>query len=116
MQELEAIGLDWARTEVSVQYVDHNLLQTDEKRRRPRVSTHRLPAIRPTNRETGVASDPYAAVRSRQDDRAFLDHTLLQPARSPCLRSVGGLEVALAISGRPLNISDARGMGCPARG
>ena len=31
MQELEALGLDRARTELSVQYVDHNLLQTDEK-------------------------------------------------------------------------------------
>src|SRR6202035_6075187 len=31
MQELEALGLDRVRTEVSVQYVDHNLLQTDEK-------------------------------------------------------------------------------------
>ena len=31
MQELEALDLDRARTEVSVQYVDHNLLQTDER-------------------------------------------------------------------------------------
>ncbi len=31
MQELEALDLDHAKTEVSVQYVDHNLLQTDEK-------------------------------------------------------------------------------------
>src|SRR5438094_2429396 len=31
MQELEALGLDRPRTEVSVQYVDHNLLQTDSK-------------------------------------------------------------------------------------
>ena len=31
MLELEALGLDRARTEVSVQYVDHNLLQTDSK-------------------------------------------------------------------------------------
>src|SRR6476619_182420 len=31
MLELEAMGLDRVRTEVSVQYVDHNLLQTDEK-------------------------------------------------------------------------------------
>ncbi len=31
MQELEALHLDRARTEVSVQYVDHNLLQADEK-------------------------------------------------------------------------------------
>src|SRR5690625_6754235 len=31
MLELEAMGLDRVRTELSVQYVDHNLLQTDEK-------------------------------------------------------------------------------------
>ncbi|MBC7559424.1 MAG: aconitate hydratase, partial [Dermatophilaceae bacterium] len=31
MLELEALGLDRVRTEVSVQYVDHNLLQTDSK-------------------------------------------------------------------------------------
>jgi aconitate hydratase len=31
MLELEALGLDRAGTEVSVQYVDHNLLQTDSK-------------------------------------------------------------------------------------
>ena len=31
MQELESLGLSRARTEVSVQYVDHNLLQGDEK-------------------------------------------------------------------------------------
>ena len=31
MLELEALGLDRIRTEVSVQYVDHNLLQTDSR-------------------------------------------------------------------------------------
>src|SRR3954452_22131092 len=31
MQELEAIGLDRAGTDVSAQYVDHNLLQDDER-------------------------------------------------------------------------------------
>src|SRR5258707_80677 len=31
MLELESLGLDRVRTEVSVQYVDHNLLQTDER-------------------------------------------------------------------------------------
>jgi aconitate hydratase len=30
MLELEALGLDRVRTQVSVQYVDHNLLQADE--------------------------------------------------------------------------------------
>ncbi|MDB5784158.1 hypothetical protein [Caballeronia mineralivorans] len=31
MLELEAMGLDRARTQVSVQYVDHNLIQDDYK-------------------------------------------------------------------------------------
>lgn len=31
MLELEALGLTRIQTELSVQYVDHNLLQTDEK-------------------------------------------------------------------------------------
>ena len=31
MLELEALGLTRISTELSVQYVDHNLLQTDEK-------------------------------------------------------------------------------------
>jgi aconitate hydratase len=31
MQELDAIGLDRIQTEVSVQYVDHNVLETDFK-------------------------------------------------------------------------------------
>ena len=31
MLELEAMGLDQAKTDLSCQYVDHNLLQTDNK-------------------------------------------------------------------------------------
>ncbi len=31
MLELEAMGLDKVKTEISVQYVDHNLLQEDHK-------------------------------------------------------------------------------------
>ena len=31
MLEFEAMGLDRARAEVAVQYVDHNILQTDSK-------------------------------------------------------------------------------------
>src|SRR3954451_3696601 len=44
MQQLEAIGLDRARTEVSVQYVDHNLLQADERNAETQAS--RRPAAR----------------------------------------------------------------------
>lgn len=31
MLELEAMGLDTAKTEASAQYVDHNLIQSDSK-------------------------------------------------------------------------------------
>jgi aconitate hydratase len=31
MQELDALGLDRVRTEASVQYVDHNILQADAR-------------------------------------------------------------------------------------
>ncbi len=31
MLELEKLGLDYAKTELSVQYIDHNILQTDHK-------------------------------------------------------------------------------------
>src|SRR5699024_11407755 len=31
MLELEAMGLDYAKTEASAQYVDHNLIQSDNK-------------------------------------------------------------------------------------
>src|SRR5699024_1925409 len=31
MLELEAMGLDYAKTEASAQYVDHNLMQVDNK-------------------------------------------------------------------------------------
>jgi len=39
MLELEALGLDRVRTGVSVQYVDHNLLQADERTASRRVTS-----------------------------------------------------------------------------
>ncbi|MCH7498381.1 MAG: aconitate hydratase, partial [Candidatus Marinimicrobia bacterium] len=40
MLELEAMGLERAQTEVSVQYIDHNLLQTDFKNADDHVFLH----------------------------------------------------------------------------
>ena len=39
MLELEALGLDRVRTQASVQYVDHNLLQADERTASRRVTS-----------------------------------------------------------------------------
>jgi hypothetical protein len=46
MLELEAMGLDRVRTELSAQYVDHNLIPEDHKEpRRSSVPLQRVPAI-----------------------------------------------------------------------
>ncbi len=76
MLELEAMGLDRVRTEVSVQYVDHNLLQADyRERRRPPVPAPRLPAVRRLVLPTGQRRQPpgaHAALRQAGQDAARL--------------------------------------------
>ena len=47
MLELEAMDLDRVRTELSAQYVDHNLIQTDfHNAGRPSLPAQRVPAVR----------------------------------------------------------------------
>jgi aconitate hydratase len=109
MQELEAIGLDRARTDVSVQYVDHNLLQTDEKNAEDheylRTAAQRfgLWFSKPGN---GV-SHPTHMQRFGIPGKTMAgsdSHTPAAGSLGMLAIGVGGLEVALAISGRPLNI------------
>ncbi|MBV8349164.1 MAG: aconitate hydratase [Mycolicibacterium sp.] len=109
MQELEALGLDRARTEVSVQYVDHNLLQTDEKNAEDheylRTACQRfgLWYSKPGN---GV-SHPTHMQRFGKPGKAMVgsdSHTPAAGSLGMLAIGVGGLEVALAISGRPLHI------------
>jgi len=109
MQELEALGLDRARTEVSVQYVDHNLLQTDEKNAEDheylRTAAQRfgLWYSKPGN---GV-SHPTHMQRFGIPGKTMVgsdSHTPAAGSLGMLAIGVGGLEVALAISGRPLNI------------
>jgi homoaconitase/3-isopropylmalate dehydratase large subunit len=48
MLELAAMGLRRARTEVSVQYVDHNLIQADHKNGRPSArAPERFSSVKP---------------------------------------------------------------------
>jgi aconitate hydratase len=109
MQELEALGLDRARTEVSVQYVDHNLLQTDEKNAEDheylRTAAQRfgLWFSKPGN---GV-SHPTHMQRFGIPGKTMVgsdSHTPAAGSLGMLAIGVGGLEVALAITGRPLNI------------
>jgi aconitate hydratase len=109
MQELEALGLDQAHTEVSVQYVDHNLLQTDEKNAEDHEYL-RTAALRfglwfskPGN---GV-SHPTHMQRFGIPGKTMVgsdSHTPAAGSLGMLAIGVGGLEVALAISGRPLHI------------
>lgn len=109
MQELEALGLDRARTEVSVQYVDHNLLQGDEKNAEDheylRTAAQRfgLWFSKPGN---GV-SHPTHMQRFGIPGKTMVgsdSHTPAAGSLGMLAIGVGGLEVALAISGRPLHI------------
>jgi aconitate hydratase len=109
MQELEALRLDQARTDVSVQYVDHNLLQTDEKNAEDheylRTAAQRfgLWFSKPGN---GV-SHPTHMQRFGIPGKTMVgsdSHTPAAGSLGMLAIGVGGLEVALAITGRPLHL------------
>jgi len=109
MQELEALRLDRAHTDVSVQYVDHNLLQTDEKNAEDheylRTAAQRfgLWFSKPGN---GV-SHPTHMQRFGIPGKTMVGSDSHSPAAGSLgmlAIGVGGLEVALAISGRPLHL------------
>lgn len=109
MQELEAFDLDRARTHLSVQYVDHNLLQTDEKNAEDheylRTACERfgLWYSKPGN---GV-SHPTHMQRFGVPGATMVgsdSHTPAAGSLGMLAIGVGGLEVALAIAGHPLNI------------
>src|SRR5271170_4516245 len=109
MQELEALGLDRARTEVSVQYVDHNLLQTDEKNAEDheylRTAAQRF-GLWYSKPGKGV-SHPTHMQRFGIPGKTMVgsdSHTPAAGSLGMLAIGVGGLEVALAITGRPLNI------------
>lgn len=109
MQELEALGIDRARTEVSVQYVDHNLLQTDEKNAedheylRTAAQHFGLWFSKPGN---GV-SHPTHMQRFGIPGKTMVgsdSHTPAAGSLGMLAIGVGGLEVALAIAGEPLHL------------
>jgi aconitate hydratase len=109
MQELEAIGLTRARTEVSVQYVDHNLLQADERNAEDHVflrSAARRYGLWFSKPGNGV-SHPTHMQRFGIPGKTMVgsdSHTCAAGSLGMLAIGVGGLEVAMAIAGEPLYI------------
>lgn len=110
MLELEALGLGRVRTEASVQYVDHNLLQADERNMadhlflRSACQRFGLWYSRPGN---GV-SHPVHMQRFGRPGASLAgsdSHTCAAGSLGMLAIGVGGLEVAMAMAGEPLYVT-----------
>jgi aconitate hydratase len=109
MLELEAMGLDRVRTEVSTQYVDHNLIQEDHKNPddhlflRSACERFGLWYSKPGN---GI-SHPVHQERFGRPGATMAgsdSHTPAAGAIGMIAIGSGGLDVALAMAGEPLRI------------
>ncbi|SFD46065.1 aconitase [Lentibacillus persicus] len=116
MLELEAMGLDYAKTEVSAQYVDHNLIQEDNKNPDDHLflesAAHRfgLYYSRPGN---GV-SHPVHMQRLAVPGKTLLgsdSHTCANGCMGMLAMGAGGIDVAMAITGEPIYINMPEVMG-----
>ncbi len=107
MLELDALGLDRARTEVSVQYVDHNLLQTDNKN----AEDHEF--LRSGCKRFGLwyskagngISHPTHMQRFGIPGKTMVgsdSHTPAAGSLGMLAIGLGGVEVAMAIAGEPV--------------
>lgn len=109
MLELEAMGLERAKTEASAQYVDHNLIQVDNKNPDDHLflesATRRfgLYYSRPGN---GV-SHPVHMQRLAKPGKTLLgsdSHTCANGCMGMLAMGAGGIDVALAIAGEPFYV------------
>ena len=109
MLELEAMGLERVKTELSAQYVDHNLLQEDFKN----ADDHLF--LRSACRRFGVwysrpgngVSHPVHMERFGKPGKTLLgsdSHTCAAGALGMLAIGAGGLEVALAMAGEPFHL------------
>ncbi len=109
MLELEAMGLDRVKTEVSAQYVDHNLIQEDHKN--PDDHLFLLTACQRFgiwySRAGNGVSHPVHQERFGKPGRTMTgsdSHTPAAGALGMLAIGSGGLDVALAMAGEPLRI------------
>ncbi|MEC7785193.1 MAG: aconitate hydratase [Bacteroidota bacterium] len=114
--ELEAMNLDKAKTEVAVQYVDHNLLQTDFKNADDHAFLHSaaqkfgLWFSRPGN---GV-SHPVHMERFGKPGKTLVgsdSHSCAAGSLGMLAIGTGGLDVAAAIAGQPYFVKMPQVMG-----
>jgi len=114
--ELEAMNLDQAKTEVAVQYVDHNLLQTDFKNADDHAFLHSaaqkfgLWFSRPGN---GV-SHPVHMERFGKPGKTLVgsdSHSCAAGSLGMLAIGTGGLDVAAAIAGQPYFVKMPQVMG-----
>lgn len=110
MLELEAMGVTRAQTEVSAQYVDHNLIQVDNKNPDDHLFLHSaaqkfgLHYSKPGN---GV-SHPVHMQRLAKPGKTLLgsdSHTCANGSMGMLAMGAGGIDVSLAIAGKPIYIT-----------
>lgn len=108
MLELEAMNIDRAKTDVSVQYVDHNILQDDFKNAEDHLflrSACQRFGIWYSRAGTGV-SHPVHMERFGIPGKTLLgsdSHTCAAGSMGMLAIGAGGIEVALAIAGGPFH-------------
>ncbi len=116
MLEVEAMGVEKAKTELSAQYVDHNLIQEDYKN----ADDHLF--LRSACRKFGVwysrpgngVSHPVHMERFGIPGKTMLgsdSHTPAAGSLGMLAIGAGGLEVALAIAGEPFYVSMPKVLG-----
>ena len=109
MLELEAMGLDRVRTEISAQYVDHNLIQEDHRNADDHLflrSACRRFGIWYSQAGNGV-SHPVHQEQFGRPGACLLgsdSHTCAAGAMGMLAIGAGGLDVALAMAGEPFRL------------
>src|SRR5215207_4439114 len=110
MLELEAMALEQARTELSAQYIDHNVLQTDFRNADDHVflqSACRRFGLWFSKPGNGV-SHPVHMQRFGVPGKTMVgsdSHTCAAGSLGMLAIGVGGLEVAMAMAGEPLYVT-----------
>jgi predicted aconitate hydratase len=116
MLELEAMGLDQVKTELSAQYVDHNLLQTDHRNPDDHVflrSACERFGIWFSPAGSGV-SHPVHMERFGKPGKTLLgsdSHTCAAGSLGMLAMGAGGLSVAMAMCGEPFYLNMPQVMG-----
>lgn len=109
MLELEAMGLERAKTEASAQYVDHNLIQVDNKNPDDHLflqSATRRFGIYFSKPGNGV-SHPVHMQRLAKPGKTLLgsdSHTCANGCMGMLAMGAGGIDVAMAIAGQPFYV------------